>query len=291
MRSSRLVLAFVPLSLFVFAAACGDRAGLPTPLQDDPRAFSAAPCSPLPDQSGADPTFAGLYEAIFSVGGAAQCQNKNCHGRLDDSGQPLGQSGLAMGSATATQESPGTAFGNPAGVYCALTTHVYGGRKVVNNDPATHDYVVQTDPVVAEGTQVCCKLDDKGQPDPLFEATDCKGGTDVKVTSGGGAGKNQNCAVATGTAACAVAKCRTDAILKVLDRTDDPTGTRPSANDGFMPNRLTQTCNRPLTPSELDLIFKWLSNGAKYDGFAGSPPAPTCTQEGTVCGDGIRPCD
>jgi hypothetical protein len=286
---SRSLLSLVPLSLFVIAAACGDRAGLPSPLQDDPRAFASAPCDPLPEQTGIDPTFASLYGAIFSIGGVAQCQNKACHGRLDDNDQPLGQSGLAMGSSGAVEESPGTPFGNPAGVYCGITTHVYGGRKVVNNDPATHDYVVQTDPVVTEGTEACCKLNGAGQPDPLYKATDCTGGAEVKVTATGGAGKNQNCAVATAAGTCAKAMCRTDAILKVLDRKEDPTGTRPSANDGFMPNRLP--CNRPLTPQELDLIFAWLANGAKYDGFPGSPPAPTCTQEGTVCGDGIRPCD
>jgi hypothetical protein len=290
MRSPRLVHAVAPLSIFVFAAAaCGDRAGLPSPLQDDPRSFASAPCDVLPEQTSVDPTFYALYTTFFSTGGVAQCQNKVCHGRLDDSGQPEGQSGLAMGSPTAREESPGTPFGNPAGVYCGITTHVYGGRKVANNDPATHDYVVQTDPVVTEGTEACCKLNDKGQADVLYKATDCGGGTEVRVNLSGGAAKNQQCAVATNSGTCAKAMCRTDAILKVLDRSDDPSGTRPSANDGFMPNRLP--CNRPLTPKELDEIFAWLANGAQYDGFPGSPATPTCTQEGTVCGPGIRACD
>lgn len=282
----------------IAAGGCGDRAGLPTPLEDNPRVYDPAPCDPPADTAHGPATFKDLYADIFSTGGVAQCQNKACHGRLaDDQITPVGQICLGMSSETFRSESPGTPFGNPAGVYCAMTGHTFGGRPVVSNDPAPkkHAYRVKSDPSVPAGTKVCCE---KG--DLLYKATDCDGGANATTD----VAADPPCAVSTAAGKCVVAWCRNDFILEVLDRNPDPTHTRPEAGKGFMPYPLNVTCNRVLTTGELDRIFSWLEKGAPYDGFAPGVKPPRCNKQqvlddgacktsAAVCGlpPGNRPCD
>ena len=154
-----------------------------------------------------------------------------------------------------------------------MTGHTFGGLPIVNNDPAHHAYRVKTDDVVPEGTPACCKPGDL-----LYKATDCDNGPHATADTA----TDTKCARATNTGHCAVAWCRTDFILRVLDKHDDPTGTRPAANEGFMPNSLPTTCNRALSVGELDRIFFWLEKGAKYDGFRDALPQPKCNTEQTT---------
>ena len=245
-------------------ASCGDVAKLPqpTPTGDDPRGYGFIPCPALPAEKkprvGAPESFAALYADLFAVkGSAAQCQNKACHGRLDDAGNPLGQSGLKMDADTVA-ESPGAPSGNPAGVYCGLTKHKYGERFVVDTSKPAYEKTS------ADGSKVCCESGDR-----LYRAVDCAGAANAKTEG--------DCASGTG---CVKALCRTDAILGVLD-----------PKDGFMPNPLS--CNRKLLPSELDRIFAWLKSGAHYDGFGDAVTAPKCNADGLVCGTAPanRTCD
>jgi hypothetical protein len=105
------------------AAACGGRstASLPPSERDagapviiaQTRDDGGAPANAPPEPS---PTFAGLYRDIFSVQGAARCQHTSCHGGTD------GNAGLSMGEGA-------------WGVYRALTTYSYDGRRLVAAAP------------------------------------------------------------------------------------------------------------------------------------------------------------
>jgi len=58
MRSAHVAPASAIVLLVV--AACGDKAGLPDKLIEDPRAYEYAPCTPRPDQADGKPTFLKL---------------------------------------------------------------------------------------------------------------------------------------------------------------------------------------------------------------------------------------
>jgi hypothetical protein len=66
--------------------------------------------------AGPSPDFAALYRDVFSVTGAARCQDAACHGGDD------GMAGLSMGE-------------DAWGVYSAITTYTYAGRPLVSPVP------------------------------------------------------------------------------------------------------------------------------------------------------------
>jgi hypothetical protein len=100
------------------AAACAGSAAAPAPAREKEAGAPPAPVYRLdagePESShrSASPMFASLYRDIFSVEGVARCQHVGCHGGAN------GNAGLSMGT-------------DAWGVYSALTSYTYDGRRLV----------------------------------------------------------------------------------------------------------------------------------------------------------------
>jgi hypothetical protein len=263
------------LSILAPLNACSDHAALPT-MEDNPRIY-VDPCDPPPESKGGS-TFVELYHDIFSINGVAKCQSSSCHGNPD---HPTG--GFS-------QLSADTHSADARGEYCALTTHAFDGRHVV--EPHLYD---RTSPTGSDA-KACCDTGDQvvgaercATAEGVFtasiegacvvaRATSSSGdaGPDASDADGGADADSGDATAdaadggpsAVPATACVVAHCGKDSTADsaLLDE----------VLKGYMPRPLPCGGNRKLLDSEKARIGVWLARGAPFDGELAPRPTPAC---------------